>query len=86
MQTVMYRMERNQMKHEPTTEGINAVAEVIRSVGFDAMADEFVSRPEYRERIVNAMTNNIVRDGKPDVARKFNRLARHVLFGTQVFL
>lgn len=55
-----------------------AVAEVIKAVGFDAMAREYVERPELRERIITAMTRNIANDRRfgQQKAKEFARLAR----------
>ena len=71
--------------HEPTQEGLKAIQAVVKARGFDAMADEFMSRPEYRDRIVNVQVNDMRRNGLEREARKFNALAQHVLHGTQVF-
>ena len=71
--------------HEPTEEGLKAVQAVIKARGFDAMADEFMSRPEYRDQIVKVQINDMRRNGLEQEARKFNALAQHILHGTQVF-
>ena len=54
-----------------------AVAQVIEAAGFNAMAREYLERPDYRQRIVTAMARNIGRDrnlGK-EKARQFAVLA-----------
>lgn len=38
---------------QPTQKELEAVAEVIRSVGFTTMAQEFMDRPDDRQRIVS---------------------------------
>ena len=66
---------------QPTQKELEAVAEVIRSVGFTTMAQEFMDRPDDRQRIVSCMVRNIARDGKVAESRKFNQLATFVLRG-----
>jgi glutathione synthase/RimK-type ligase-like ATP-grasp enzyme len=60
----------------PITTTVDAIAEAIRAAGYTAMAQEFVAKPEYRGRIIVAMTRNIARDQRlgPDVARRFRQL------------
>lgn len=62
-----------------TPELVSAVAEVIESAGWTAMAAEFRAEPAKRERIVTAMTRNISRDSKPQGA-KFAELVRWYRF------
>jgi hypothetical protein len=55
----------------------SAVSQVIEAAGFNAMAREYLTVSEYRQRIVTAMGRNIARDrnfGK-DKAREFVALA-----------
>jgi hypothetical protein len=69
---------------QPTQKELEAVAEVIRSVGFTTMAQEFMDRPDDRQRIVSCMVRNIARDGKVAESRRFNQLATWTLSGLWV--
>jgi hypothetical protein len=76
--------EKAKMTKVPTTAEIEAVAVVIKSIGFNNLAEEFVSRPDDREKIVKMATNIMRRDGNVEQARKFYQLATWTLKGLWV--
>ena len=43
------------MAHVPTKEGIEAVASAIKATGFETMADDFLSKPDYREKLAEEL-------------------------------
>lgn len=59
-------------------DGRDAVAGVIRAAGFDAMAEQYLSQPEVRVRVLQAMRRNIARDNGIDAGDRFARLADQV--------
>lgn len=61
-------------------EGLRAVAKVVKSLGFDAMAEEFILKPEYRVRIVLAMSRQIAKKDQL-AAANFRRLASNFVEG-----
>jgi hypothetical protein len=72
------------MAKVPTIEELEAVAAVIKAIGFDTLAAEFIARPDDRERIVRMATNIMRRDGKMTEAGRFNQLATWTLRGLWV--
>ena len=55
---------------------IEAVAEVIRAAGFDAMARQYVEEPSLRPRIIPIIAGEIERKLGPKRAARFTALAR----------
>lgn len=71
--------------HQPSAEGLEAIRAVIDARGFETLAMEFMTRPEYRDRIVQMITAEMDRCGWHSQAKRFNALAQHILHGTQIF-
>lgn len=57
---------------------IEAIAEVVRSLGFDTLAREFMERPEYRARIATIAQRQIAKID-PAKAQRFGLLCRETL-------
>ncbi len=54
----------------------DAIAAAIKATGFDRMAQDYLDRPELRDRIIQLMRRNIANDPRfgEDYARRFARL------------